>query len=180
MIFFDSMENSKVNSNHLKSVSGLKELGFAGFVSAKTLRTKAHLIPSEPGVYLLLRDSDSPPKFLSVGTGGYFKNKDPNVSVTRLKNEWVPDATIVYVGKAGGIGLDSNLNNRINQLIKFGEGKKVPHWGGRLVWQLCDAEQLLVCWKVARESQPRKIEKMIIEKFKQSHRGMRPFANLQD
>ena len=174
------MEISYINSNRLKSASGLQELGFAGFIRVRTLRTKAHLIPSEPGVYLLLRDSDSPPGFLTVGTGGSFKNEDPNVSVARLKNEWVPDATIVYVGKAGGIDFDSNLNNRINQLIKFGEGKKVPHWGGRLVWQLCDAEQLLVCWKVAIESQPREFEKVIIGKFKQSHGGMRPFANLQD
>ena len=174
------MENSKINSNHLKSVSGLQKLDFAGFVSVKTLRTKAHLIPSEPGVYLILRDSDSPPKFLSVGTGGNFKNRDPNVSVTRLKNEWVPDSIIVYVGKAGGVGVKSNLKIRIKQLIKFGEGKKAPHWGGRFVWQLCDSEQLLLCWKVARESQPKEIEKMIIGKFKRSYGGKRPFANLQD
>ena len=69
------MQNSKLNSNHLKSVSGLQGLGFAGFVSVKTLRTKAHLAPSEPSVYLLLRNPDSLPEFLSVGTGGNFKKK---------------------------------------------------------------------------------------------------------
>ena len=65
-------------------------------------------------------------------------------------------------------------------LFEFGAGKKVPHWGGRLVWQLSDAEQMLVCWKVIAEREPRTVEKMIIGKFKQLHRGMRPFANLRD
>ena len=95
----------KISSNHLKSVSGLRELGFEGFVSVETLRAKMHCIPSERGVYLLLRNSDSLPKFHSVGTGGHFKNEDPNVSIRKLEREWVPDATIVYIGKAGGVNI---------------------------------------------------------------------------
>ena len=174
------MEISEICFSYFKSVSGLRSLGFAGFVSIESLRDRVHLIPSEQGVYLLLRNLDLPPKFLSIGTGGHYKNKDPNVPITRLKNEWVFDATIVYVGKAGGIEIKSNLKSRITGLLRFGEGKKAPHSGGRLVWQLCDAEQLLVCWKVVKETEPRKIEKMIIGKFKQSHQGMRPFANLND
>ncbi len=149
-------------------------------MSVETLRAKMHCIPSERGVYLLLRNSDSPPKFHSVGTGGHFKNKDPNVSIKKLEREWVLDATIVYIGKAGGVNIEANLKSRIKELIKFGEGKKYPHKGGRLVWQLCDAEQLLVCWKILKESQPREIEKAIIGIFKRSHGGMRPFANLRD
>ena len=174
------MNITEISFSHLKSVSGLRKLGFAGFVSIESLRDRVHRIPFEQGVYLLLRNVDLPPKFLSIGTGGHYKNKDPNVPITRLKNEWVSDATIVYVGKAGGKELESNLNSRIRDLLRFGEGKKAPHSGGRLVWQLYDVEQLLVCWKVVTECEPRTIEKMIIGKFKQLHRGMRPFANLRD
>ena len=168
------MENSKFKSKHLKLVSALRKSGFEGFESVKILRNKAYLVPSEPGVYLILRVSDSFPKFLSVGTGGYFKNKNPNVSVARLKKEWVPGATLAYVGNS------SNLNRRIIQLIKFGEGEKIGHWGGRLVWQLSDAEQLLVCWKVVRGSQPEETKKKILQNFKQLYGGRRPFANLND
>ena len=81
------MEHSKIYSNNLSSIFGLQELGSVRLVSVKKLSTKTHLIPSEPSIYLLLRNSDSPPEFLSVGTNGKFENKDPNVSVARLKNE---------------------------------------------------------------------------------------------
>ncbi len=164
----------------LNSISELQAFGFEGFVTIESLRNRVNLIPCEQGVYLLLRNRDLPPKFLSTGTGGYYQNKDPNVCMTRLKNEWVSDAIIVYVGKAGGKCIESDLNKRIKELLKFGKGKDVAHRGGRLVWQLYDAEQLLVCWKVLRDSEPRCVEKMLIETFKQSHGGKRPFANLID
>ena len=41
------------------------------------------------------------PEFLSRGTGGFFKGKDPNVSITELETNWVENTCVVYIGKAG-------------------------------------------------------------------------------
>ena len=76
------------------------------------------------------------------GIGGFYRRKNPNVQITRLKREWVADAIVVYIGCSG------NLNNRIKLLMQFGEGQAVRHWGGRLIWQLEQADQLQVCCKV--------------------------------
>lgn len=62
----------------------------------------------------------------------------------------------------------------------FGQGKPVSHWGGRLIWQLEDAKDLIVCWKVLEKEEPRNVEKEMIQEFKEQHKGKRPFANLQD
>ena len=62
----------------------------------------------------------------------------------------------------------------------FGQGKPVGHWGGRLIWQLEDAKDLIVCWKVLEKEEPREEEKKMIQAFKKQHEGKRPFANLQD
>ena len=91
----EPMKITEISFSHLTSVSGLRKLGFVGFRSIESLRKRVHLIPFEQGVYLLVRKVNLPPKFLSIGTGGHFKNKDPNVPIRRLKNEWVSDATIV-------------------------------------------------------------------------------------
>ena len=61
--------------------------------------------------------------------------------------------------------------------MSFGKGSNVGHWGGRLVWQLADSDQLLVAWKQTEED-PRQVEKDMIKEFRNQY-GARPFANLQ-
>lgn len=43
--------------------------------------------------------------------------------------------------------------------MSFGQGKPVGHWGGRLIWQLEDVKDLIVCWKVLEKEEPRDVEK---------------------
>ena len=130
-------------------MAGLHAEGFQGFVTVADLRLQGRdTIPASPGIYLILRDGPSPPDFLEIGTGGHFKDKDPNVSIARLQHEWVTDARIVYIGQSGS-GSSGTLKNRIRQMLRCGRGARVDHWGGRLVWQLRDAEQLQVCWREA-------------------------------
>ena len=118
------------------------------------------------------------PGFLAIGTGGHFKGKDPNVPIARLAREWVDGALVVYVGQAGTRSAGT-LRKRIHQMIRFGEGSPVGHWGGRLVWQLEDAAALQVCWKVVRDTTARTAEKELIGAFKLIRGGRRPFANLR-
>lgn len=62
--------------------------------------------------------------------------------------------------------------------MKFGQHQNVGHWGGRYIWQLADANDLIVCWKVLNNVNPRNYEKDFLEKFYEI-KGKLPFANLQ-
>ena len=64
------------------AIEKIKEAGFRGFVSVENLYNFGYAsIPEEGGVYMILRRSVSKPVFLSKGTGGYFKEKEPNVCI---------------------------------------------------------------------------------------------------
>ena len=159
----------------------LKTLGFEGFKSMSELMAGAKSqIPYQMGVYVILRESNSEPIFMEEGTGGFFKGKNPNVSLSELRSNWVDGTSIVYIGKAGGMGSSATLNKRLGQYLRFGQGANVGHWGGRYIWQLKDSRDLVVCWKILSSEEPREMEQKMIEEFKSKHSRMRPFANLSD
>lgn len=154
----------------LTSLVTIKESGFLGF------RTTAHLIESRcaeitraPGVYLVLRERNAPPRFLGRSPAGHFKGKDPTESLATLRENWVPNTPVLYIGKA------SSLRRRLREYMRYGDGEPVGHQGGRLIWQLEDSRELLVCWR--EQPAPRETEKALIARFKREH-GSRPFANL--
>lgn len=150
----------------------LKANGFMGGVSVKNLKSGCVNIPNEPGVYVITKPVDKESSFLKIGTGGFFKGKDPNVSISELEANWVDNTIVVYIGKA------TSLKKRLKRFMDFGSGSSVGHWGGRLIWQLSYADQLQVWWKPVDEN-PRDVEWSMIQDFKQEY-GLRPFANLQD
>ncbi|MBQ0085808.1 MAG: hypothetical protein KBS65_06175 [Prevotella sp.] len=155
-------------------------MGFEGFVTIQDLMTSMLCVPKKKGVYAIIRLSNDKPHFLKVGTGGHFKGKDPNVPITELENNWVCDTDIVYIGKAGSIKGSATLHSRLNQYMKFGQGKNIGHKGGRYIWQLADSKLLLVCWLTTPDEDPEDVEKNLIQDFKLAHCGNRPFANLRD
>lgn len=167
------------------TVTQLKHFGFEGFVTIADLRVN-NSAPLQKGVYVVLRINADNPKFLEESTGGHFKGKNPNVSTDELSANWIPESSVLYIGKAGGKNkkngkeTKANLNSRIEQLLRFGQGELVGHWGGRYLWQLADAESLLVCWKTLDVEEPSDVETSMIEAFKQQYNGRRPFANLKD
>ena len=165
----------------IKDREMLMALGFEGFKSMRELMAGARtLIPAQMGVYVILRESNSEPSFMEEGTGGFFKGKNPNVSIMELRSNWVEGTSIVYIGKAGGTGSSATLNKRLGQYLRFGQGANVGHWGGRYIWQLQDSCNLIVCWKTLSSEEPREMEQKMIEEFRSQHSGMRPFANLTD
>lgn len=100
-----------------------------------------------------------------------------DVSIAELEANWVEGTSVVYIGKAGGVGSSATLQKRISQYIRFGQGANVGHWGGRYIWQLADSRDLVVCWKILTNEEPREVERLMIADFIDVHGGKRPFAN---
>lgn len=155
----------------------LQKFGFVGFKSVDDLNKNPNLIPAQMGVYLVLTKSNQNPKYLAKGVGGFFKGKDPNISMAELQANWVENARTVYIGKAGGITGSATLRSRLKQYLKFGQGKNIGHYGGRLVWQLEHHLDLIFCWLPMTEAEPRNLEKILLADFIKQY-GQRPFANL--
>lgn len=159
------------------STTSLKAAGFAGFESISHLRdTDLSDVPETQGVYIVLHSQTKKPKFLRRSTAGRFKGRDPTVKVAVLRERWVDRVSVVYIGKAGGKGSSATLRSRLRAYLDFGAGKKVGHWGGRLIWQLADVDSFKICWRTMT-GEPRSYEKQLIEAFVERY-GQRPFANL--
>lgn len=131
-------------------------------------------IPNCPGVYAIVYEIGKPKAFLEQGSGGRLDGREPNVSIRILEQNWVEGTQILYIGKA------NNLRKRLRQYFHFGQGKPCGHWGGRFIWQLENAEELLVFWQPTPETPPEIVESLLIKRFKCLHNGKRPFANLRD
>jgi hypothetical protein len=166
------------------TLDDIRTNGFEGFKEISDLRRDYKSIPAERGVYLIIQ-AGRPHQFLKIGTGGHFKKRDPNVDIAILNDNWVDNSTVVYIGQAGGIRngkwSNSNLRDRLKKYFDFGLGKPVGHWGGRLIWQIENSDQLIVCWKElpGKIKDPCKEESELIAKFKAMF-YKRPFANLKD
>lgn len=154
-----------------KEIENYRKDGFTGFVPVSKLRSAASLLPDSGGVYIVVRDSDNSPEFLANGTGGFFKGKNPNVGLEELESNYVAGSKVVYIGKA------TSLKKRVSQLLRFGAGSAVGHWGGRYLWQLADSDNLLIAWKTTPTTDPRAEEIKMLEEFVSRH-GKLPFANL--
>ncbi|MCE5198998.1 MAG: hypothetical protein ABFD54_18130 [Armatimonadota bacterium] len=156
----------------------LAENGFQGFISICQLKSEnCTSVPRQMGVYVIFRESLTPPAFRAVSIGGHFKSKDPTVPEHLLREQWVVDAMVIYIGKAGGRSQTATLQSRMRQYMQFGCGKPVGHRGGRFIWQLADCEDLLVAWKPLDLQEPRQVEREMISDFIRIY-GVKPFANL--
>ncbi len=163
---------------NFRTIDGIRAAGFDGFLAISALQ-KSHCsgVPDERGIYVVLWHRATRPDFLEESTGGHFKGKNPTVAVGELESRWVEDTIVLYMGKTGGAGSRRTLRNRLTELMRFGQGEAVGHYGGRLIWQLRDASELLVCWKVTPAEDPRIAETSLMQEFEAVY-GRLPFANL--
>lgn len=153
------------------STAGLGRLGFSGFETVARLReTHCRKLPDAPGVYVVI-SSDSRAMFRAISVGGHFKGRDPSVPTKVLGEKWVDGAEVLYIGRSG------DLRQRVRELLRFGAGRPVGHWGGRYLWQLEDSERLLVAWLGTGE--PEAKEAHLIRLFREEFGGLLPFANLR-
>lgn len=163
-----------MNFNNRKEI---EKYGFSGFKSVKELWEDKNFIPKERGVYLVIDPNFKKPEFLKKGVGGFFKGKNPNVSLDELKSNVVATSKVIYIGKAGSLTGKATLYSRLDQYLKFGQTKNVGHWGGRYIWQLKNHSDLIFCWKPTPKDDPREIEKELLNLFVSIY-NKRPFANL--
>ncbi len=120
-----------------------------GFVTVSSLRqTRCQAVPEQPGVYVVLRTSETEARWLQISPGGHFKGRDPSVPVSVLQQRLVKGTPVVYIGKA------DLLRRRLDQYMQFGAGVPIGHWGGRYIWQLADSDDLEVAWLL--DPNPRK------------------------
>ncbi len=162
------------------NIAEIKKAGFTGFKKMKELFLDNSEIPREKGVYLILVLDKKTPDFLKIGSGGYFKGRNPNVSFDELKANWIAKTIVIYIGKAGGNGSSQTLQKRLKQYFGFGQGKNIGHQGGRYIWQLKNSGDLIVCWKTTPKAEPADVESKLIQEFKVNYNNHRPFANLKD
>jgi hypothetical protein len=126
-----------------------------------------------PGVYVALRPDTKLPKFIYPGTGGTYQRKNPNVLIPVLEENWIHNASILYIGKAEGL---HGLKQRIRQFMRFGMGNSSPHRGGRYIWQLEESRNLKIMWKAIGHAALE--ESRMLHQFHGTH-GRLPFANLR-
>lgn len=162
---------------NFNNIDDIKNAGFTGFKKMSELFIDSSSIPKSKGIYLVLNPNFEKAEYLQIGTGGHFKGKNPNVSIDELKANWVDNSLVVYIGKAGSETSKATLNSRLKQYFGFGQGKNIGHWGGRLIWQLKNSSDLIVCWKSLPNDDPRTLESQLIKKFIDKF-SKRPFANL--
>src|SRR5688572_22958978 len=123
------------------NIDELLQHGYLGFKTIGELQSDRTLIPDIRGTYLILKLQNHSAGFLQIGTGGYFKGKNPNVPILILQESWIEETIVVYIGKA------TSLKKRLRQYFSFGQGKSIGHYGGRYIWQLKYSSDLIVCWK---------------------------------
>lgn len=167
-----------------RTMNEIRLEGFLGFQTISHLRTTGlQEVPRERGVYMVLRATADLPHFLSQSTGGFFKGRDPTVSRELLKKKWVESAVVLYVGKAGGTNkktgkkVASTLKSRVRAYLDFGAGKPIGHQGGRYIWQLEHADDLIVCWKATPNEEPIDVEQRLIDQSCALFDQKFPFAN---
>jgi len=157
--------------------ASLEKAGFEGFVPLLTLDSGT--VPTAPGVYCVVRVSVDPPSFLATSPAGRFKGKDPTVSSGRLEAKWIRDTPVLYIGKASDRrGSQGALRKRLDEYRRHGVGQPVGHWGGRFIWQLEDAAELLICWRTSKEVEAEDVEAAMLAAFVANYGGL-PFANLK-
>lgn len=125
--------------------------------------------PDGPGIYTVWRVDPVKPRFARASTAGHYKGGDPTIPVEVLQAAWVPDAALLFAAKA------ANVRTRVRLLVNFAAGKPVAHWDGRALWQLVDADELLVAW--AASDDPAAALASLLQRFTEQTGRPLPFAN---
>ena len=158
--------------------SGLEAAGFSGFVRFIELPTAD--VPPVAGVYVVVRTANTPVTFRKTSPAGRRNGRDPSVPVETLEEAWIEGAQVLYIGKAGpGASDKRGLRTRLAEYRRHGLGQGAPHWGGRFIWQLTDADDLVVAWLPTPGAEPEAAERALIARFRRDFGG-RPFANRND
>lgn len=148
--------------------NALAARGFRGFERFKDLALDC--VPTGAGVYVVLREANHRPTFLSRNPAGWFKGLDPTVPVSELEASWPEGAQCVYIGKADlGTRGQRGLRVRIKEFRQYADGQAVGHQGGRRIWQLADSDDFVIAWLPTPNADPGDLEAELINSFSAEH-----------
>ena len=108
--------------------------------------------------------------------------------IERLSKFWLPDETILYIGKAPIRSNGKGLGNRVNEFYRTKFGEKKPHAGGHWLKALSVLSQLFVYYIPCNNSGDIEIKmlKLFVESVSQNTKSKLydsdlplPFANLE-
>lgn len=157
--------------------AGLEAAGYEGFVTFRELRSRG--ATTKPGVYVVLRRATTDPVFLPTNPAG--KTKDFTALPVYLSEKWIPGAEVIYIGLATWGARRDGIHRRLKQFRRTGAGTADNHGGGVWIFQLADADDLLVCWRAADEKSDELVlalEHHLIADFAaRPEHGRWPFAN---
>lgn len=132
-------------------------------------QTSCSQIPNEPGVYFIVAPSGMQIEFHPIAEN----TSAPCYEVEKLwtKYDACQNKEVLYIGKASG---KKGLRQRIRQYMKYGWKEAVNHKGGRAIWQIEGAENLLLRYEVYTDADAR--EHQLLCEFVEQN-GTLPLAN---
>ena len=93
------------------------------------------------------------------------------VEVLEEKFSKCQNQTLIYIGKASG---KKGLRQRVKQYMKYGWNESVNHKGGRAIWQIANADKLLLQFECCEDAD--EAEHRLLREYKQKNGGY-PLAN---
>lgn len=151
---------------------------FEGFESLEHYEKNLHEISAERGLYVIIMQEGSPIEFTEKSCAGIFGQRKPDVAIELLKEQWVSDTLILFIGQAGRKMKSCTIRKKIKKLISYGRGKKEAHFQGRYIWQIRNPFNLLLAWTVFDFDKEIPTTYELLDNFFKRH-NKAPFANLQ-
>lgn len=126
-------------------------------------------VPDTPGIYRILA-----PEEMNIRFENSSANKSAPlypVEILEEKYRACHEKRLLYIGKANG---ERGLRQRIRQYMKYGWNEVANHKGGRAIWQIGDADLLLLEYEPCEDCEIREHE--LLKEF-QERNGTYPVAN---
>jgi len=126
-------------------------------------------IPDSAGIYRIVAPEGMQIRFLDTATN----TAAPLYLAEDLRNRYEKcrNRSILYIGKAGG---KRGLRQRLRQYMNYGWNQASNHKGGRAIWQMEHAGQLLVEYECCENCAER--EHQLLKLFREKN-GAYPVAN---
>lgn len=129
----------------------LEYYAFKGFIPIRDLRgDKIKEVPTNPGLYVVLREDDTEPNFLDKNVADFYTKKSYTFDIELLKERWVKGQHLIYISAA------KSLRQKIRWYLKYKKGfEHETKIAGRIIWQIEGHNDFVIAWQ---EEDDRKID----------------------
>lgn len=157
--------------------AGLRAASFNGFVALTALKGRRDEGLNSSGVYVVLREWPTNTHLMEFDPGFRYKDGSPMRPLAELQPAWDLATPVLYIGKAGRLDEGASLKCRLSQFRRYGEGTAANHAGGRAIWQVPNAAEVLrICWIATPGLHPECVERQFLSQFKNDFDAL-PMAN---